>query len=269
MIETLLTALNNGITITEYQPKNNKEAYLKYLCGGGNTLPEPRTAEEVLLYKLCTEGTSGSGGIKFTGTDGAYLFAGGGRLDKINEIIGMCDGITSLYYAFYGVDEKISIDLSKLDTSKVETTKMMFAASDITKVDFSKNDFSACTEFEGMFQNCRYLEEIIGFSAPYGNLTYPVGFPKGSSSTKYKLKRLTFRTDAPCAIRSPIDVRYNSFDREGAVEMFNTLPDVTALGLPDYKACVYLAGNPCITDGTLTEEDKAIATAKGWKIDVL
>lgn len=258
-------ALTSGTPITEFQPQNNKQAYLAYLNGLDIELPEPRTNEEALLYNLCMSGMGG-GDIVFTGTDGAYLFAGNARMDKMDKIFSMCDGITSLYYMFYGVDGKFAVDLSKLDTSKVTTTKMMFAASDVTKVDFSKNDFSACTEFESMFQTCRYLEEIIGFSAPYGNLTYPVGFPKGSSSTRYALKRLTFRTDIPCAICSPIDVRYNSFDREGVVEMFNTLPDITGLGLPDYKGCVYLAGNPCITDGTLTDEDRAIATGKGWTL---
>lgn len=52
----LLTALANGTKITEFQPQNNKQAYLAYLCGADIALPEPRTNEEVLLYKLCVGG---------------------------------------------------------------------------------------------------------------------------------------------------------------------------------------------------------------------
>ena len=52
----LLTALVNGTKITEFQPQNNKQTYLAYLCGADIALPEPRTNEEVLLYKLCVEG---------------------------------------------------------------------------------------------------------------------------------------------------------------------------------------------------------------------
>lgn len=56
-----MTALLNGIPITEFQPQNNKQAYLAYLCGAGNKLPEPRTVEEVLLYNLCMSGGVGGG----------------------------------------------------------------------------------------------------------------------------------------------------------------------------------------------------------------
>lgn len=261
----LMSMISDETPLMEFQPQNNIQAYLAYLCGKEINLPTPRTNEEALLYQLCLNGGASGGGVKFTGIDGRYLFADNARMDKIDETLAMCSELTSLEYMFYGSDDtRFTFDMSKIDTSKVTTMKMMFAASGVTSVDASKSDMDACTEYESMFHNCRHLEEIVGFSAPYGNLTYPVGFPKGSSSTKYKLKRLTFRTDLPCAIRSSIDIRFNSFDRNGMVEMFNTLPDVSALGLPDYKATIIITGNPCVTDGTLTDEDRAIATNKGW-----
>lgn len=52
----MIKALLNGTTITEFQPQNNVQAYLAYLCGAGNELPKPRTNEEILLYNLCTDG---------------------------------------------------------------------------------------------------------------------------------------------------------------------------------------------------------------------
>lgn len=247
-----------------FQPQNNKQAYLAYLNGLDIALPEPRTYEEVLLYNLCAKGVTG-GGVKFTGIDGEYLFGNGARMDKMDVILAMCKDLTSLEYMFYGADDtKFSFDMSKIDTSKVTSVKMMFCASDVVSVDMSKNDMSACTNFDSVFYNCQVLEEIIGFSAPNNDYSFSVDFPKGSSSSKYKLKRLTFRTDLPCAISSAIDIRNNSFEREGIVEMFNTLPDVTALDLADYRRSIYIAGNPCITNGTLTDEDRAIATNRGW-----
>lgn len=52
-----MKALKDGATINpKFQPQNNKQAYLAYLCGLNIALPEPRTAEEVLLYKLCADG---------------------------------------------------------------------------------------------------------------------------------------------------------------------------------------------------------------------
>lgn len=46
----------NGTPIAEFQPQNNTQAYIAYLCGAGIALPEPRTNEEALLYKLCVDG---------------------------------------------------------------------------------------------------------------------------------------------------------------------------------------------------------------------
>lgn len=53
----MLKALLNGLKINpKFQPQNNKQAYLAYLCGLDIALPEPRTVEEILLCKLCADG---------------------------------------------------------------------------------------------------------------------------------------------------------------------------------------------------------------------
>lgn len=53
----MLKALKDGAKINpNFQPQNNKQAYLAYLCGLDIALPEPRTVEEILLCKLCTDG---------------------------------------------------------------------------------------------------------------------------------------------------------------------------------------------------------------------
>lgn len=54
-----MTAITDGATINpNFQPQNNKQAYLAYLCGLDVALPEPRTVEDVLLCKLCVNGAS-------------------------------------------------------------------------------------------------------------------------------------------------------------------------------------------------------------------
>ena len=53
----MLKALKDGAKINpNFQPQNNKQAYFAYLCGLDIALPEPRTVEEILLCKLCTDG---------------------------------------------------------------------------------------------------------------------------------------------------------------------------------------------------------------------
>lgn len=60
---TLLKALMDGRAIdTDFQPQNNVQAYLASLCGLDIALPEPRTAEEALLYSLCVNGGVAQGG---------------------------------------------------------------------------------------------------------------------------------------------------------------------------------------------------------------
>lgn len=120
-----------------------------------------------------------------------------------------------------------------------------------------------------MFDNCTKLEEIIGFSAT-NTAGVTIAFPVGASaSSRMALKRLTFRTDLPdgvYSIRSAINIKYCSFERDGMVEMFNTLPDVSGLGLSSSYTTITITGNPCVTNATLTAEDEAIATAKGWTL---
>lgn len=58
----LLSVLLSGAQIKpDFQPQNNKQAYLAYLCGLNIPLPEPRTVEETLLYNLCLNGGMGGG----------------------------------------------------------------------------------------------------------------------------------------------------------------------------------------------------------------
>lgn len=67
----LLSALSNGGTVRpDFQPQNNKQAYLAYLNGLDISLPEPRTVEEELLYNLCLNGGAGGGG----GSQDAVVF---------------------------------------------------------------------------------------------------------------------------------------------------------------------------------------------------
>lgn len=94
-----------------------------------------------------------------------------------------------------------------------------------------------------------------------------IGIIKGTSSSPLPLKRLTFSTtDTPYYSKDyakDFSIEYCSFDRDGMVEMFNSLPDSSDV---TKTKSITITGNPCVTDGTLTDEDIAIATAKGYSI---
>lgn len=159
--------------------------------------------------------------------------------------------------------------ISNWDVSNVTTMESLFANCPVLQtVDFSSWNMAKVTAMSGIFSGCEALESILGFSAP-NKAGITIGFPYGTSSAPMALKRLVFRTDldeGEYAIRSSINIKYCSFEREGMVEMFNTLTDISALGLSSSYTKITITGNPCVTDGTLTDDDRAIATGKGWTL---
>ena len=152
-----------------------------------------------------------------------------------------------------------------------------------------------------LFNNCNNLVKIHGFSVPSQKyqgeiitsssyrlissssltaleecLNIPVGYFRyggtniglsGTASAVKPLKRLTFcQSDEGYYTKNyakNLTIQYCSFDRDGMVEMFNTLPDASDVTA---TSTITITGNPCVTDGTLTEEDMAIATAKGYVV---
>ncbi len=216
----LLTALANGTPITEFQPQNNKQAYLAYLCGADVPLNEPDTMEEAMLYALCMKGV-GVGGIKIN--NASYLFYKGARLDQKEELLKAASGANNMSYMFSGCTELKAVDMSEFDTSN--TTSMSY-----------------------IFQNCENLAEIVGFSAA-GGVGLSIGFPTGGS-----LKRLTFRTDIDNPIRSAINISNCKFERNRMVEMFHSLPNITGKGVSTKNSTITITGNPCAGGGTVQIE---------------
>lgn len=59
-----MALINKTVINPNFQPQNNKQAYLAYLNGLDIDLPAPRTTEETLLYNLCVNGgASGNGDV--------------------------------------------------------------------------------------------------------------------------------------------------------------------------------------------------------------
>lgn len=181
--------------------------------------------------------------------------------------------VTNMSSMFYGCNNLETVNLSSFNTSKATTMAQMFYnCSNLLRLDMSNFDTSNVDSIS-YFCSSRKLEEFIGFSATKSagtslTNTFPTG-TSTSTSGRAALKRLTFRTDlgeGVYAIRSAFSIKNCSFTREGMVEMFNTLPDISSLGLSASNTKITITGNPCLTDGTLTDEDRAIATSKGWTL---
>lgn len=90
---------------------------------------------------------------------------------------------------------------------------------------------------------------------------------QGTSSNPAPLHRLTCNTTNTAYVNKTnaksFSIKYCSFNRDEMVELFNSLPD--ASNVTGAKN-ITITGNPCVTDGTLTAADMAIATNKGYTL---
>ena len=231
---------------------------------------EVTPAEGKLLSKVTVEAAPAS--EDFVITSARSLFNGGARMDIANILISHLDpaGVdaTMLFSGSTTVEE---IDFTQFQPSKFTNFPEAFrSCSKLKRVNLSNVDFSDCTNF---FCWCEYsynLEEIIGLSAPNYQSNLAI-----YSGEKYKLKRLTFRTDLPdgtLAFTRNIALTNGWFERAGLVEMFTTLPDLSNTSYSGKT--ITLTGNPGVTGTnkagetvpTLSAEDRLLATQKGWTL---
>lgn len=214
------------------------------------------------------------------------------RLEEINGMFSGCSKLTEVdmsNFIFWNLDQMVmqsafynckSLKSVKFPVREIRLYNASSAfnyCSELISIDLScfNTKDSTASAFQSMFTGCGKLEEIIGFSAA-NRAGCSIGFPNGNNATSpAALKRLTFRPyEGGYSIRSAINIKYCSFERSGMVEMFNSLPDITAANVGTSYKKITITGNPCLTgtltDGTvcetLTDEDRAIATNKGWTL---
>lgn len=239
----LLKSLITGQTVNpEFQPQNNIQAYLAYLNGLDIALPEPRTAEEVLLCNLCANGIGGSG-ASFTIEDASYLFYRSARYevkDKLISLIKNMKTAKAMFYECMKLTEAPVLDWS----SCTDADNAFYGCANMAgEIDFAG---AKLQKINSMFYNCVNLEGILNFALKStGTFGASGSFPKGTSSTSAALKRFTFAPDNTFTALSGLDFSYCSFEREGAVEMFNSLKTVSNPG-GNYNQ-ITLKGNPCVT----------------------
>ena len=195
--------------------------------------------------------------------DASNLFIGCSKLESVS-IAGRFSSISGLFQSCAALK---SVDFSNVSLDYVTNLGYAFSGcSNLKSVDMSHLDLSKVNTANCVFDKCDALEEILSFAAPSApSMTKP--FPIGPASVPLALKRLTFKKIyGGYAVKASFSIAYNSFERAGMVEMFNSLPNITPLNLAAAYKKITITGNPCVTDGTLTDTDKAIATDKGWTL---
>lgn len=212
------------------------------------------------------------------------------NVTNMRTMFSICSGLTSLDvsnfntsnvtrmdFIFYNCNNLTSLDVSNFNTSKVTDMSDMFSGCrQLTSLDVSNFDTSNVTDMSYMFDSCGSLTSI--------NLS-------GSETTKltsigcmfrecYKLKDLYINFDLKLISEYQIDIFLSCRSLTNVVGKFNNFKqylDLSFSPLTPDSAMVFINGLATVTEkrrlslkastyDSLTTEQIAIATAKGWTV---
>lgn len=273
-LNKFLAAIVSGDTTGLPAPNTTLE---KCLAKGLGVYNGPITAKGPMdkhLIQIAEKGFGG-GGADVAITDASHLFYKGARIENCEALLALCKGITNCKEMFFNCTDAEELPgIEKLDTSLVEDmTKAFSGCYALRSLDLSGWDTRQVTEADQMFNNCASLETLLGFSLAVDGNSVPVKTPvEIMFPTNGALRRMTLRTDYGKKVISyigGIDISQNQFDAEGLQELFESLPSLYKMAdanLPFTSYPITITGNPCVDDGTLTDEIRSIATQKGWRL---
>ena len=162
--------------------------------------------------------------------------------------------VTSMSNMFYGCESLTSLDVSNFDTSNVTTMDGMFIRCEsLTTLDVSNFDTSKVTAINSMFSNCY---KLISLDCSNWDISKVTGTYNLGGAFNYCNKLVDFK--APKNISAPMDVSGSPLlSHDSLMSIINNLITTTS--------------TKTLTLGTdnlakLTEEEKAIATGKGWTL---
>ena len=173
------------------------------------------------------------------------------RLSSFNTI-----NVTTMKYMFYYCSSLQSLDLIKFNTSKVTNMENMFTdCSSLTSLDLSSFDTSNVTSMYGMFANCSSLTslDLSSFNTSKVTSMTNIFFTCGRLSTL-----ILGNNWASYAGISSFDLTYcPSLSHDSLVDIMNKL--ATRTNSPTIRLST-------ASKNLLTDDEKAIATGKGWTI---
>ena len=213
------------------------------------SVPPSTTADAGKVLTVSEDGSiswqqkGAGGGMK------AFFDAGGkcgySKATSFEGIINFSDtsNVTDMSNMFNNCKNILNIPL--LDTSKVTNMDQTFkGCSDINSIPLF--DTSNVTSMEYMFSSCTHLKEIPSIDvSKVTNMNYMFNYC-------YELKKISMRN-----IGANLDINICSFTREALLEIIGNLKTVTTT-----KTLKIGSTNLA----KLTDEDKAIATNKGWTL---
>ena len=176
-------------------------------------------------------------------TDCRYMFSGCNSLISVPELH-LSDGTSGAYMFFNCFSLKA---IPKLETPSFVGTNYMFSGCN-SLISVTDLDVSNVANLPDMFGYCSSLISVTDLDISNGTSFY------GS----FLLSKITLRSSKEWSGRE-LSVGSCSLGRKSLVDLFESLPIATN------NPTLIIGGNPGLFD--LTDEDRAIATRKGWTLN--
>ena len=238
-----LTTLKISIFIDQYRTQD-------YFIG---RLISPFTLSTERMFYACGQLKSLDlrGAVTSAVTSMSSMFRGCSALTTLDLSNFDTSAVTSMYQMFYSCSALTTLDLSNFDTSKVTNMSSMFdGCSALTTLDLSNFDTSAVTSMSHMFNSCSALTTLDLSNFDTSAVTSMSYMFNGCT-------KLTTVTGTISGIATFLSLSSCPLTNESAMVFINGLAEVTTAQTITFSATTY---------ATLTEEQVAVATAKGWTV---
>lgn len=173
-----------------------------------------------------------------------------GKLETV-KIADNTGDVQSLYRLMFNCSQLLSVDLQGMNTQNVTNMKSVFAGcSSLISLDLSSFDTSKVTSMNQMFNNCRALTtlNLSGFNANNA-MDMSAMFDLCSS--------LTTVVGPVSGLKQNLDLHWSPLTTDSAMVFINGLATVALANTIKFKKSTY---------DSLTPEQIAVATSKGWTV---
>ena len=169
--------------------------------------------------------------------------------------------VTDMYNMLYYCGGLRYVDLSGWDTSNVTNMSYMFGAcSSLTSLDLSHFNTSNVTNMSYMFQDCYGLKSLDISNFDFSKVTSISGFIYASGNRLVDLrfgKNLKINWTSSGSPNSQ-----SNLSKESLLSIIDGLYDFVGNGETTTRSCQFGSTNLA----KLTDEEKALATNKGWTL---
>lgn len=169
-----------------------------------------------------------------------------------------------LFYNCHSLDEINGLEVSEAAYTSNAFNNTFTSCGRLANLTFAVNE-------DGTPKTANWKNQTISLNAAgAGDPNYILNYNSGITADKYVSDDATYQTlkNDPDWYSNKWD--YSRYNHDSAVNTINSLPDCSATGTNTIK---FSGASGALTDGgainTLTEEEIAVATAKGWTVSLV